>query len=144
MAGNITSATATIFLSVDSVFPTPQQLQGFSADDAFDVTALNSAEISMGIDGKMSSGFVFATTEWSITLQADSDSNSIFEQWWAQNYTDKTVYLANGIVTIVSLGNKYTMTNGVLSSYPTMSDAKKIMQPRKYGITWEVIQPSLS
>ena len=33
------------------------------------------------------------------------------------------------------------MNNGVLSGYKPISDAKKVLQPRKFSITWESVNP---
>ena len=79
---SITSANAIIMLTIPDLFPAPQQLQGFAADDVYGVNDLKSAEVLMGVDGKLSGGFVFVPIEWSISFQADSPSLDIFDQWW--------------------------------------------------------------
>lgn len=140
----ITAANAVYMLSIANLFDTPQQLQGFAADDVFSTEALQSAETLMGVDGKLSGGFVFAPVVQSVVLQSDSDSNAIFEQWWAAQQQAQEVFIANGLVTLLNLGSKYTLTRGFLTAFPPMPDAKKLLQPRRYGITWNSILPALS
>ncbi len=142
MAKTITAANAVFMLSVPGLFNAPIQLQGFSADDVFDTEAVEPAEIMMGVDGFMSAGFVFVPIKQSVTLQADSDSNDIFETWYANNSPPNDLFVANGSVILKSIRKSYTMTRGVLTSYPSISDAKKVLQPRKYGITWNRVQPA--
>lgn len=142
MPGTITAANAVFTLAVNGVFNVAQQLQQFSADDVFDTEAVESAEIMMGVDGHLSAGFVFVAVKQSITLQADSPSNLIFEAWQQAQKTARDLFFAQGGVILPSVGRAYTMTRGVLTSYPPIPDAKKVLQPRKYGITWESVSPA--
>ena len=138
---SITSATAILMLGIPSLFPVPQQLQGFAADDIFDVDAIDSAEVLMGVDGILSAGFVFVPIRQNISLQADSPSNIIFDTWWAFQQQTKDVFFANGSVVIKSLSSKWTLVKGSLTSYKPIPDAKRIMQPRRFTITWQSVQP---
>lgn len=139
---SITSATAVYMLSVQSLFPTPQQLQGFSADEVYATDPIDSAEVLMGIDGYMSAGFVFVPIKQNISLQADSASNTIFQVWWESQQLIKDLYIANGTIRLPSIGQKLTMTNGVLTTFPPLADAGKTLKPRKYGITWNSVIPA--
>lgn len=136
---SITAANATFLLAVSSVFPIPQQLQGFAADDIFSTDPLESAETLMGVDGRLSAGFVFVQVKQAISIQADSDSSDIFDEWYAAQQVAKGIFRATGIIVLPSLEKKWTLNNGVLSSYPPMPDAGKTLKPRKFGLTWESI-----
>lgn len=141
---DITAANATFMLSITTLFPAPVQLQGFAADDIFDTEEIESVEVSMGVDGKLSGGFVFKAVPQGITLQADSSSMALFDTWWGAMQFGRQVFFANGVVILPSIGTKWAMTNGLLTRYKPTPDAKKILQPRKFGITWESISPALS
>ncbi|MGA1801484.1 phage tail fiber protein [Rhizobium sp. HT1-10] len=56
---SITSANAIITLTIPGLFNTPVQLQGFSADNIYESEVQEIAETSMGVDGKLSAGYVF-------------------------------------------------------------------------------------
>lgn len=143
MAGrDITNANSVLMLSVTGLYSSPQQLQGYAADDVFDTEVIDAAETMMGIDGKLSAGFVFVPVDWSITLMADSDSNDIFDNWYAAMKAAKAPYFANATVLLPSVGKKWAMSNGVLSKYPPMPNGKKVLQPRKFTIRWEDISPA--
>ncbi|WP_049018403.1 phage tail fiber protein, partial [Burkholderia multivorans] len=105
----------------------------------FDTEALTPAEVVMGVDGKLSAGYTPVPTKQNISLQADSDSNLIFEAWHLAQQTAKEVYFASAIVRLPSVSKSYVLTNGVLTSYMPIPDAKKILQPRKFQITWESV-----
>lgn len=137
MSNTITSANAVYMLAVTGLFPVPQQLQGFAADDIFDTEAITPAEVMMGVDGKLSAGFTPVPLKQNISLQADSASNIIFEIWQTSQQTAKEVYFASAIIRLPSVSKSYVLTKGVLTSYTPIADAKKVLQPRKFSITWE-------
>jgi hypothetical protein len=140
--GSITSANAVLTLAIPLVFPTPQQLQGFAADDIFDVPALRSAEVQMGVDGVLSAGFVFVPVPQTLSLQADSASNDLFDTWWTQMQATKNTYQAQGLIVLPAIGKKYTLVQGTLTQYKPAPAGKRVLQPRQYEITWASINPS--
>jgi hypothetical protein len=142
MGTSITSANAILTLSVLPLFPVPQQLQGFAADDIYDVAAIKSVETVMGVDGVLSGGFVYVAIMQSITLQADSASNAIFDTWWTQMQAAQDVYVATAQIVLPSISTKFNMLNGFLTGYKPLADAKRTLQPRKYEITWNSVGPS--
>ncbi len=142
MARTITDANAVITIGVTNVFPSPVQLQGFAADDIFSTDPLQSAELSMGVDGKLSAGFVFVAAVFAIALQADSESCDLFDQWWQFQQTQKELFPAFGVVQLTSVQRKWAMNKGYLTSYPPIPDGGKILKPRRFVITWESVLPS--
>ena len=140
---SITAANAVLMISIPGLFPVPQQIQGFAADDVYDVEAIESAEVSMGVDGRMTAGFVYVPVKQSFTLQADSDSTFIFDTWWSTQQQAKDIFYASGTTVLPSLGSKWIQTKGALTSFKPVPDAKKLLLPRKFTITWESNLPSV-
>lgn len=140
---DITSANAVYMLTID-IFPAPQQLQGFAADDIFDTDPIESVETLMGVDGFLSAGFVFVPVRQQIHLQADSPSGSLFDAWWAANQVGRQSLFATGVVTLTALGTKWALFNGVLRSYQPIPNARRVLQPRVFGITWESVSPAVA
>ncbi len=133
---SITGANSIVLLSITGLFPVPQQLFGFAADDVFDSEAIASAEILTGVDGNMSAGWIYVPVKMSFNLQADSDSNKLFESWYAAQQAIQDLYFATGTVHLPATSRSYIMRKGVLSSHKPTPDVKKVLQPRKYEITW--------
>ena len=133
---NITSANSIVMIAINSLFPVPQLLQGYAADDVFDTDPLESAETLMGVDGFLSAGFVYVPVQQTYTLQADSPSIFIFDQWWLAQQQNQTIYFAQGSVQLPAINKKYAMIQGVLSNYKIAPDARKVLQPQKFRITW--------
>jgi hypothetical protein len=140
--GSVTDANASLSLSIPPIFPVPQQLQGFAADDIFDIPQIKSVEVLMGVDGVLSGGFVYVAIAWEISLQADSLSNQVFDTWWTQMQAAKDVYIAQGVIRLPSISTKFNLTNGYLTGYKPAPAAKKILQPRRYELTFNSIAPA--
>ena len=96
----------------------------------------------MGLDGHLAAGFVYAPVPWSVSLMADSPSNTIFDQWYAANKQAVDLFRSNGSVWLPSLGKKWAMTNGALTVYRPMPDAAKTLRPRTFQILWESVDPA--
>lgn len=133
----ITAANIVLTISVDTVFPVPFRIEGFSADDMTAFDAVDEAEVSMGVDGRLSAGWIPAAFPQTITLQADSLSCDFFENWAQYNRTQRTSYVATGNLLLPATSKKYAMRRGFLTSWVPVPAAKKTLQPPMAKITWE-------
>ena len=138
---DITSANAVFMLTIPSVLPIPQQIQGFAADDIFDFDDVDATDIVMGVDGILSGGMIFAPKPQNISLQADSASIALFDAWYNAQQAATAVFPAQGLVTLTSVGKSFALITGFLSRYKPVPDAKKILQPQKFRITWQSVLP---
>lgn len=139
----ITAANAKLTLTVRSalgIVVGPFTVQGFASDDAFATEPIERAQALMGVDGKMSAGFVPAVTPQVITLQADSPSVNLFEAWDGAQNVLKDVLFADGVLAYPGLQKGYALIKGVLTRITPMPQAKKVLQPVTYEITWETVQ----
>jgi hypothetical protein len=134
---SITSSNSVFTLSALSVFPAAQNLKGYAADDAFMADAIDMADVVMGVDGKLSAGYVPNPTKVTIALQADSPSIKVFEAIIAATRAARDVIFLDASVSMPSTGKSYTLTRGVLTNASQFPDAKKTLQPQKYIITFE-------
>lgn len=142
--GTITAATTVYTLQVIPLFPAPQQLQGFAADDIFDTDPLVVGETIMGVDGTLSGGFVFEKVRQGISLQADSASNAVFDAWFAAEQAAKDKFPAVGTVTFPTISTKWALSNGFLVLYPPIPNAGRLLRPRKFFIEWNFVSPALT
>jgi hypothetical protein len=138
----LTSANAVLMIGVASLYNVPVQIQGFSVDDAFASEDLEMAETLMGIDGKLSGGWIPYVVPLEITLQADSTSNLIFDAIIQAEAIARDKYIINAGITIPSIGFVYAFTNGFLKKSSVMPQAKKILQPRKFQLDFQNISRS--
>lgn len=132
----ITSANSVFALAITGLYPSPQILQGYAADDTFSTEAVENAEVVQGIDGHLSGGFVFNPIKQTITLMPDSPSIIIFNNWALAQLAAREVLVANASISLPSIGMKYVLTRGFLTSSKPIADAKKTLQAMPYQITW--------
>lgn len=141
-ANNITSANAVIMLSIPEVFSAPQQIQGFSAENVFSTDQLVIAETQMGVDGQFAAGFVFVPIPQRFSLMASSPSVSIFDAWYNAMQTALSIIRATAVIQLPAIDRKWTMLDGVLTGYPLLPDAGRVLAPRQFTITWGRAQPA--
>lgn len=142
MSGTLTAANSVIVLSIAGVFQQGVQLQGYAADDVYDIEDIDTAETSMGVDGLLSGGLIYTEIPWTIHLQANSPSNDVFDQWYAYQKAIGDITTASMQIVLPGLGYKWVYSNGILKKYPPAPSVKKIAQPRKYTIAWNTIGAS--
>lgn len=140
---SITSANSIFTLVVTGLFPAPVQIRGYSVDKAFMNDAIDMAEIHMGVDGRMTAGYVPNPTKITVSLEADSPSKPFFAALIAAMKTAREVYYLSGSITLTATGEEFTLTRGVLSNVKQIPDAAKVLQPQDFVITWESVDRSI-
>ncbi len=138
----LSTANSVFALAIASLYPVPQILSGYAADDSFMAEDINIAETVMGVDGKLSGGYTPAPVVVQIMLQADSPSNVLFDDWANAMKAANEIYIASGIISLQGTGQKYALSKGILTSLTPLPPSKKILQPRKFSITFESLSRS--
>lgn len=138
----LTAANSVFALSVAGLFNAPVVLDGYSADGAFAADSVATAEARMGVDGKLAAGYTPNPVKMKITLEANSLSVDIFEQWSEAQRTAREIYYADATVDLPALGKSYTLTKGVLTMNKPFPDAKKVLGPIEVEVTWESSSPN--
>jgi hypothetical protein len=140
---SLTGANSVITITQPTLFPTPQYLQGFAADDVTDMDPATIVEHLMGVDGVLSFGFVWVARMQKITLQADSASNAVFDTINTQSEAVQDVYPLSATVILPGIGLQFTCINGALEIYKPMPQVQKLIKQREYRIVWNRVVPSL-
>lgn len=143
MDTTITSANANLTLIVPGLGLGPAKMEGFASDKAFVSDGVDLAETQMGVDGRMTAGFVFNPVVQTITLQADSPSRAFFKVLAQAMRTQREVFYISGSLAMPSTGEAFTMTRGIMTNHKAIADAMKVLQPVDVKITWERVDPSL-
>lgn len=143
MANNrtLTAANAVLMIGVQGLYDTPRRLQGFAADNVTTVDPVTNAETSMGIDGRLSAGFVHNPIQQTITLQADSESVDMFEFWTSSQRQRRETYWAFGSILLRATGKRYVMNRGVLTAASLIPAINKTLQPRQFTLVWQDVTP---
>jgi hypothetical protein len=128
MPATLTTANSVLALTTEALFPAAQILTGYAADNIFETDAVENGEYSMGIDGRLSAGFVFNEIPFTLTLQADSDALKLFEQIYGYEVSNRTKLINNLTITLPALRRRYDLKNGFMRSYKAPA-GQKILQP---------------
>lgn len=133
----ITSANSEFLLLCPQVFPVGQVLEQFDTDNAFDTEDVTPVETKLGVDGNMASGWVPHLTKMTIHFMADSDSIDTIDQIYAVQDQQREVIVLNASIWLPSVGRVYTCTNGRLTKWKPLPDAKKLLEAQTAELTWE-------
>jgi len=139
MAGTLTVANSSMVLVVADLFPSGVPLQGYAADEVFSAEPATHIETMMGVDGRLSGGWVPSERTVNLSLMGDSDSNFVFEEWAGAQRQRRDALIATLIVTVFAINRVYTCTYGFLRTYSSLPDGRRILQPRRYAITFQAI-----
>ena len=137
--GTLTSANSVLMLGVDGLFNVPVQIEGYAADDAFTIGDVDMAETVMGVDGKLSAGWIPAIKTLEIMLQADSASNDFFDALIAAESVAREKYVLNGSILVPGISRIFVLTRGFMKTGSVMPASKKILQPRKFTLDFQDI-----
>lgn len=138
----ITAANSIFTITVPGLFPSPVQLSGYASDDAFATDAVELAEVQMGVDGRLTGGYVPNPVKQAIKLQADSPSKAVFAAIIQATKSAREIFWMQAEIVLPSTGEKFVLTRGVLSAGKQIADAKKVLQPLDYTITWQSVDLS--
>ncbi len=137
----ITAATAVYMLTVGTLFPVPQKLGGYMADDVFDTDDVDISETVMGVDGNLSVGYIPNPVEQTIYIMPDSPTTDLFDVWYAAQQLAREVIVCSATVYLPGPQKKYACTKGVLKRLKPIPSVKKVVQGQPYRLTWQSVLP---
>ncbi len=137
----LTAANCQLTLFAIPYLPVPTLIEGFATDSAFLFDSPAVAEVMIGVDGKMSGGYLPSITRMTISLQADSPSVRYFEDLFSATKASREIAILGGAVALPSLGKSYTLTKGILEQFTQAPPVGKVLQPHTIQIAWNDVQP---
>lgn len=140
----ITSANSIVTLAVAGILPAPVRLTGYSTERAWNSDNQELAEAQMGVDGRLTAGYVPAPVRQTFSLQADSPSKSVFLQIAQAMRAAKDVFYITGSIELPSTGEVFAGVRGVLQNVKVIADAGKVLQAMDYTIIWESLNATIA
>lgn len=126
---DITSANAVAVLTVDTLFPVGMRLENWSTDAAVTADERQIAETRMGIDGKMSAGYIPSPHVITLTFEPISPSLRLIETVVKSTEALRKTFRCGLTITLPSLGKVFAYQNGVVMNDKLFPDIKKILDP---------------
>lgn len=134
---DITSANATIILTVDNLYPTGVKLEHFSADSAWTVEDAVVSEARMGVDGHLAAGYTPTPRLVTITLEANSPSHEVMSNLLNSMQLNMGIYTCHMHITIPSINKEFYLKKGVLTQGHQISNGEKILGTTTWQFTFE-------
>lgn len=140
----ITSASATLTLAHDSLFPVAVKVEGFDVDSAVNFDAVETGVTKLGVDGKLSVGWVPHAIPMTLTLQADSASNKTFDaiEEWEKTQREKAQLRL--VLAIPATNQAYVFSKCVITNSIVVPSLQRTLAPRTFSITCESIAPMVA
>ena len=127
MSFDITSANATLILTVENLYPSGVKIEGFSTDSSFAMDDDTIAETHMGVDGKMTAGYTPSEKSVTITLDAGSPSYEVLCNIYNTSKTNMTALETSMQITVPSLGKEFSLKNGVMVTGHPIPSGEKVL-----------------
>ena len=134
--GNITSADATMIMTVEGLYPVGIPITNFSVDQMADSDEHEYAQARMGVDGGLAAGFVPNAWNVTVSLEASSPSLKVMQQIAQAMATNRRTYEIGITLTIPSLKQVHMFKKGVLLSGKDMPGIRKTLEPTSWKFTF--------
>lgn len=137
--GNITSANASLVLTVLNLFPAGIRLEMFSVDGGISMEELQLADTRMSLDGHMLAGYIPTPKTVQIGLEPASPSYEALCQLFRATERRRGFYECNLALTLPDLnaGKIYTWTQGVLVSGTILPPVRQLLDPTSWTFRFE-------
>jgi hypothetical protein len=138
-----TNATAVIFVA--AIAPAGHTIQGEFLDNAYGIGDVTNKELKMTLQSIIKGGHIPQMKEVTITLLPNTPSWRFFTDWYQAEEAGREVLECQSlIITLPSIGQVVTYTNGFLTTAKVMPDVKKILQEGSFKLTFgKVVTASL-
>lgn len=140
LLGDITSANATLILTVDGMFPAGIQIEQFATDQSFSQDELTIAEDRMGVDGNLVAGWVPSIKPVTIMLEASSPSYIALASLYRACEQKRGFYRCSLTALVPSIGKTFIWSQGLLKSGTPVPAGKKVLDPTTWKFDFGKLQ----
>lgn len=137
--GDITSANATVIVSVDDLYGAGFELEQFAADSSFAEGEITVAEDRMGVDGQLVAGWIPSIKTVTISLEASSPSYTYLATLYRANEQKRGFYRVSMVISVPSIGKTFTYTDGILKSGTPVPAGKKVLDPTQWVFDFKTL-----
>lgn len=132
---SITSANASIQLTIPGVYSSGVLLQNFAVNDILEPEPQTLTEARVGADGFVVAGYVFNLAKFRMMFQANSDSIPVFYQWKAAQDAIGDIIAATMKIIAPALGLDVDLDEVYCESLPFLPPLKKVAEEFSVSMT---------
>ena len=130
--GDITSANATMIITVNSLFPAGFQVQQFSVDNAADMEELEIAVTRQSLEGGIVAGYVPSIKTVRFSIEASSPSYEPLCQLYRASEAKRGFYEVGLSITVPELGKSYVYSRGLLVRATILPPMRRVLEPTSW------------
>jgi len=136
-ANALTAGNATAVIFVGAIAPAGHTIQGEFLDNAYAIGDVTNKELKMTLQSVIKGGWIPQLKEITVTLLPNTPSWRFFLDWYQAEESSREVLECQSLViTLPSVGQVVTYTNGFLTTAKVMPDIKKVLQEGSFKLTF--------
>lgn len=140
---DITSANSTLVITVSDLAIASVAMEGYAVDNAWALDEAETAVAQVGVDGKMTAGWVPRLNPLTLSFAPNSSSITTLTTIMTAQDTNMTIYTLQGVLSCPSIDKSWTLSNGVLTRAKVMPDGSRILAAQSFQITFESAKPAV-
>ena len=140
---DITSANSTLIITVSALAIASVAMEGYAVDNAWALDDAEMAVAQVGVDAKMTAGWVPRLNALTLSFAPNSPSIATLLAVVTAQDTDRTIYTLQGVLTCPSIKKSWTLSNGVITRAKVIPDGSRILGAQSMQITFESARPAV-
>lgn len=132
---SITSANASITLTIPGVYSSGILLEKFAVNDILEPEPQTLTEYRVGADGHGAGGYVFNPAKFKMMFQGNSDSIPVFYRWKAAQDALPDIIYASMKIIVPNLGLDVNLIEVLCESLPFLPPLKKVVEELSVAMT---------
>ena len=140
---DITSANSTLIITVSALANASVAMEGYAVDNAWALDDAETAVAQVGVDAKMTAGWVPRLNPLTLSFAPNSPSVATLSAIITAQDANMTIYTLQGVLSCPSIGKSWTLSNGVLTRGKMIPDGSRILGPQSFQLTFESARPAV-
>lgn len=140
---DITSANSTLVITVSALAIASVAMEGYAVDNAWALDEVETAVAQVGVDAKMTAGWVPRLNPLTLSFAPNSPSIAVLSSIINSQDTMQTIYTLQGVLTCPSINKAWTLSNGVLTRGKVIPDGARILGAQSFQLTFESVRPAV-
>ena len=140
---DITSANSTLIITVSALAIASVAMEGYAVDNAWALDDAETAVAQVGVDAKMTAGWVPRLNPLTLSFAPNSPSVATLSAIITAQDTNMTIYTLQGVLSCPPVSKSWTLSNGVLTRGKIIPDGSRILGPQSFQLTFESARPAV-
>ena len=140
---DIPSANSPLIITVSALAIASVAMEGYAVDNAWALDDAETAVAQVGVDAKMTAGWVPRLNPLTLSFAPNSPSVATLSAIITAQDTNMTIYTLQGVLSCPSVSKSWTLSNGVLTRGKIIPDGSRILGPQSFQLTFESARPAV-